>query len=162
MSFRSFWAQFGWMGVLIDSRLYLILAIFSVAVLAGSVLWVVRMARKPTLLSGHQRWTLLLLLLVFLTVAAAHVLYNLKFVQHQGRYLFPALLPIALAFALGLLEWPTLLGEAWLRRRSAGRCAPSVVSSLKGLAFSLFYIGFVALDVACLFLFIVPQLSPRS
>jgi hypothetical protein len=27
--------------------------------------------------------------------------YNLQFVQHQGRYLYTALIPIAIAFALG-------------------------------------------------------------
>ena len=73
------------------------------------------MTRRPALLSRTQRWILLLLLVVFLTVAAEHALYNFKFVQHQGRYLFPTLVPIALAFALGLLEWPTLLGEELLQ-----------------------------------------------
>jgi len=158
VSFRSFWAQFGWMGVLIDSRLYLLLAVVSPATTIGFVLWLVRIARKPALLSRYQRWALLLLLLVFISVAAEHVLYNLKFVQHQGRYLFPALVPIALAFALGLLEWPTLLGEALSRWLPRDKSAPALPSALKAVAFLIFYAGFVALDVVCLFLFIVPQL----
>jgi 4-amino-4-deoxy-L-arabinose transferase-like glycosyltransferase len=53
VSFRSFWAQFGWMGVLIDSRLYLMLAVLCVGVLVGLVLWLVRIARRPALLSTY-------------------------------------------------------------------------------------------------------------
>jgi hypothetical protein len=162
VSFRSFWAQFGWMGVLIDSRLYLILAVFSAAVTIGFVLWLVRMVRKPALLGRSQGWALALLLVVLLSVATAHVFYNFKFVQHQGRYLFPALVPIALAFALGALEWPTILGETLVRWFHPRKYTLSPVSTLKALTFSLFYVGFVVLDVACLFLFIVPQLHRHS
>jgi len=158
VSFRSFWAQFGWMGVLIDSRLYLLLAVVSLAITMGFVLWLVRVVRKPALLSTYQRWALLLLLLVFMSVAAEHVLYNLKFVQHQGRYLFPALVPIALAFALGLLEWPGLLYEGAVRLGPRFRFAAALPSAVKAAAFSAFYVAFLTLDVVCLYLFIVPQL----
>jgi hypothetical protein len=53
-------------------------------------------------------------LLTFLTYAW----YNTQFVQHQGRYLFTALIPIALAFALG---WEAAL---WPR---AGRILAAVL-----------------------------------
>lgn len=158
VSFRSFWAQFGWMGVLIDSRLYLFLALVSIAVGVGFVLWLVRVVRRGQILSGFQRWALVLLLVVLLTVVAGHVWYNLKFVQHQGRYLFSALVPISVAFALGLLEWPALLHEAAARLGPRFRFAAALPSALKGAAFSVFYVVFLALDVVCLYLFIVPQL----
>jgi hypothetical protein len=158
VSFRSFWAQFGWMGVLIDSRLYLFLALVSIAVGVGFVLWLVRVARRGQILSGFQRWALVLLLVVLLTVVAGHVWYNLKFVQHQGRYLFSALVPISVAFSLGLLEWPTRLWEATVRVRRRCPSATAPLRVLKGAAFSLFYVAFLALDVVCLYLFIVPQL----
>jgi uncharacterized integral membrane protein len=159
VSFHSFWAQFGWMGVLIDSRLYTLLALVSAAVTLGLVLWLVRFARNPALLSAFQRRALLLLLLVFIVVAAAHVSYNLKFVQHQGRYLYPALVPIGLAFALGLLEWPTLLGQALSRLLPRERWADTLASVLRGIAFSVFYVAFLALDAVSLYLFVVPQLQ---
>ena len=159
VSFRSFWAQFGWMGVLIDSRLYMLLALVSAAVTLGFVLWLLRIARNPALLSGFQRRALLLLLLLFILVAAAHVSYNLKFVQHQGRYLFPAVVPIGLAFALGLLEWPALLGQALPRLLPRARWAHSLPSVLRGAALLVFYIAFLALDAISLYLYIVPQLQ---
>jgi len=158
VSFRSFWAQFGWMGVLIDSRLYLMLAVLCVGVLVGLVLWLVRIARRPALLSTYERRALLLLLLVFLVVGAEHISYNLKFVQHQGRYLFPALVPISVAFALGLLECPRLLGYAAPRLWPPSSRVTALVPTLKAAILSVFYIGFLTLDVVCLYIFIVPQL----
>ncbi|HEM62203.1 MAG TPA: DUF2142 domain-containing protein [Chloroflexi bacterium] len=159
VSFRSFWAQFGWMGVLIDSRLYLFLAVASLTVCVAFIVWLVRIARHPALVSRYQRWALLLLLLVFLLVAAAHASYNLKFVQHQGRYLFPALVPIAVAWALGLLEWPSLIGQITTKLGAARSRATMLVPVLRGAAFCAFYLGFLVLDLVCLYLFIVPQLG---
>ncbi len=45
-SFRSFWGQFGWMGVLLDERLYQALAILSALALIGFLLWSVRAWRR--------------------------------------------------------------------------------------------------------------------
>jgi 4-amino-4-deoxy-L-arabinose transferase-like glycosyltransferase len=159
VSFHSFWAQFGWMGVLIDSRLYLLLAVVSAAVVVGFLLWLWRIARNPALLRGFQRWSLLLLLLVFVLVAAAHVSYNLKFVQHQGRYLFPALVPIGLAFALGLSEWVRLTALFLARLPLPRRLHRSLLPLLQSVVFFLFCLGFALLDLGCLYLFIVPQLQ---
>ncbi len=158
VSFRSFWAQFGWMGVLVDSRLYLLLAVVSALVLAGFVLWLVRVARHSVLLDQFQRWALLLLLLVFVLVAAAHVSYNLKFVQHQGRYLFPALVPIGLAFSLGLSEWVLLGAKSLARLPVARRARIAALPILQSATFFILYLGFALLDLGCLYLFIVPQL----
>ena len=41
------------------------------------------------------------LTLWFALTFGGYVYYNLTFVQHQGRYLFPALIPIGLVFAIG-------------------------------------------------------------
>jgi 4-amino-4-deoxy-L-arabinose transferase-like glycosyltransferase len=158
VSFRSFWAQFGWMGVLIDSRLYLLLGVLSMAVAVGLVLWVWRVARSPEKLTRFQRWALLLLLLVFLVVAAAHVSYNLKFVQHQGRYLFPALAPIAIAFALGLSEWVLLVARLLARLPLPRRVHASLPAILESVVLLVLCLGFALLDLGCLYLFIVPQL----
>ncbi len=157
VSFHSFWAQFGWMGILIDSRLYALLGLVSILVSVGLILFLVRAIRDRRALSRFQWWALGLLCLVFVLVTAGHMLYNLKFVQHQGRYLFPALVPIGLAFALGFGEWTDifirLLSQLPLPKR-AQELVPNIV---KGTAFALFYVGFLMLDVACLYLFIVPH-----
>lgn len=159
VSFRSFWAQFGWMGVLIDSRLYLLLAIVSAAMALGFVLWLWRVARDRALLAGFQRWALLLLLLVFLVVAAEHISYNLKFVQPQGRYLFPALVPIGLALALGISEWVLLAAHLTARLAPPRPVHASLPAILQTAAFAVYCLGFVLLDLGCLYLFIVPQLQ---
>lgn len=47
----------------------------------------------------------LLLLSIWLAgTAAGYVWWNLSYLQHQGRYLFPAIVPLGLAFTLGLRE----------------------------------------------------------
>jgi hypothetical protein len=103
-TFRSFWAQFGWMGVLVDERIYLLLALLCVIVSLGFLIYLARMIRQRDTLSAYQKAALgLLALSAFLTLLS-YLWYNCKFVQHQGRYLFPALVPLGLFFALGLLE----------------------------------------------------------
>ncbi|MBP8949305.1 MAG: hypothetical protein KBG73_10720, partial [Candidatus Promineofilum sp.] len=44
-----------------------------------------------------------------------HVAYNLTFVQHQGRYLYPALIPIAVGFVAGLGYWLRPVVRRWPR-----------------------------------------------
>jgi hypothetical protein len=68
--------------------------------------------------------------------------YNLTFVQHQGRYLFPALIPLGTAAALGLSTVARVLPQrirAWM------------IGAL--------FAGLAALDVYCLFKFIIPFLA---
>jgi hypothetical protein len=112
-TFRSFWAQFGWMGVLVDQRIYLALAVFTGLLGIGFALFLRRMAQQPPTAgpepetarpSAKQRRALAILALSALLTMAVYVGYNLKFVQHQGRYLFPALGPLSLAAALSLRE----------------------------------------------------------
>jgi hypothetical protein len=103
-TFRSFWAQFGWMGVLVDQRIYLLLALLCAIVGLGFLFYLARVVRRRDTLSAYQKAALgLLALSAFLTLLS-YLWYNCKFVQHQGRYLFPALVPLGLFFALGLRE----------------------------------------------------------
>jgi 4-amino-4-deoxy-L-arabinose transferase-like glycosyltransferase len=107
-TFPSFWGQFGWMAVPLPSAIYRALLLFSILLAVGFVIRLSRERRSQS--SGllvYQSTTLLVLsaLLTF----AAFVWYNLTFVQHQGRYLFPALIPLATAAALGLDTWTTAL-----------------------------------------------------
>ena len=80
-----------------------------------------------------------------LIVLTAFLYYNIEFVQWQGRYLFPALIPIALALAAGLDAWRAKLLGNWQSSRW-----------LTALAMMCLF----ALDIYLLFRVIVPGLSP--
>ncbi len=112
-TFRSFWGVFGWMGVFMDDRVYLFLTIFTIlaAVGLGYQLW--RWRSHEFVLTPAQMRGCGLLLAQLVAVVAAYLWYNIDFVQHQGRYLFPALLPIGLAVAIGLLGLFSVRGSRW-------------------------------------------------
>ena len=115
-------------------------ALLSALLLAGFLWWLFD-RRRPRLASAQRSGLILLLasssftLLVFLW-------YNLTFVQHQGRYLFPALIPIGTAAALGL----SILTRTFPDRVGAWTTAS-------------FFAGMALLDVYCLFRFIIPFLA---
>ncbi|MBI4299880.1 MAG: hypothetical protein HY677_02000 [Chloroflexi bacterium] len=110
--YKSFWAQLGWMGVPASNRIYELLGVVSIASGLGLLLFAGRRLLRPLQLSASQRSALLLLLTSFALVFLAWFVYNLTFIQPQGRYLFPALIPIGTFFALGLNELsPQRLGK---------------------------------------------------
>ncbi|MGE3269296.1 MAG: hypothetical protein AB7P40_11140 [Chloroflexota bacterium] len=95
--FRSFWGMFGWMGVVLDDGFYILYLVLTVLGIVGvEIGW---LARTPLRLKhcGLLTWAALL---VFGEVAY----YNLTFIQPQGRYLFPALVPVALFLSSGWLQ----------------------------------------------------------
>ena len=139
-TFQSFWGQFGWMGVLLPARIYQALALLSALLVAGFLWWL--FGRRRPRLAATQRAGALLLLASFLFVLLEYLVYNLTFLQHQGRYLFPALISIGVAAALGLSKLAGVLPQrtrAW--------------------ALALFFAGLAMFDVYCLFRFIVPSLA---
>ncbi|MBU0702342.1 MAG: DUF2142 domain-containing protein [Chloroflexi bacterium] len=139
-TFQSFWGQFGWMGVLLPARIYQALALLSALLVAGFLWWL--FGRRRPRLAATQRAGALLLLASFLFVLLEYLGYNLTFLQHQGRYLFPALISIGVATALGLSKLAGVLPQrtrAW--------------------ALALFFAGLAMFDVYCLFRFIVPSLA---
>jgi 4-amino-4-deoxy-L-arabinose transferase-like glycosyltransferase len=148
-TFRSFWGQFGWMGVLMDSRVYQLLLLFSVAVIAGLFWRLVHAGSSASEAPSRRDVPVLRIVLgsTFLLNLALYLFYNVNFVQHQGRYLFAALIPIAVAVAAGI--------DAWIRPVAA-RWAP-----IHWLMPSLFAIALVGLDLMALFRYIVPQLAAR-
>jgi 4-amino-4-deoxy-L-arabinose transferase-like glycosyltransferase len=96
--FRSFWAQFGWMAVVIDPRLYWLFLLFMLLAAVG--LWRFWREELPSWpLAGIVRLRFLLAALGL--VAVEVVAYNLSFIQAQGRYLYPAILPLGVLLALG-------------------------------------------------------------
>ncbi len=112
-TFRSFWGVFGWMGVFMDERVYLFLTIFTLLTASGVGYQLWRWRRHEFMLTEAQMRGIWLLLAQLVAVVAAYLWYNLDFVQHQGRYLFPALLPISLAIAIGLLGLFSARGSRW-------------------------------------------------
>ena len=100
----------------------------------GLFLW--RVAFTKGLLEPYQKRALLFMGLALGVVVVQVAFYNLTFIQAQGRYLYPALLPIALIFVLGLRELMSPLHSRVM-----------MVLSLGSLA---------ALNLVCLTRFVVP------
>jgi 4-amino-4-deoxy-L-arabinose transferase-like glycosyltransferase len=184
-SFRSFWGQFGWMGVLLDQRLYQALALFSALALIGFALWIFRAWHRRRQIPGWQWAAGGLLALSLLLTLASYVWYNASFLQHQGRYLFRALVPIGLAVAIGWRELAQreralplagllLVGGMLLRVVGLLSNWGLLILFLTALAFVIRrflpsrwdplthaapYLFLILLDLASLFLFVVPQLA---
>jgi 4-amino-4-deoxy-L-arabinose transferase-like glycosyltransferase len=139
-TFQSFWGQFGWMAVVLPTRLYQALLLFSVLLGSGFAWWL--FDRRRPRLTPTQRTGLTLFLVTAALTMLQYVGYNLTFVQHQGRYLFYALIPIGTAATLGLGALASLFPE---RMRAWAMAAP--------------FAGLAVLDVYCLFKFIIPFLA---
>lgn len=142
-TFNSFWGQFGWMTVPMTypSWLYPLLWLFTGLAIAGLIATAIQ-GRKT--LRSYLLAILVLCTLLILTLGV-HIVYNLTFVQHQGRYLFPALIPIALGLAVGLGFWVRPFRKRW----------PNAIYIIPlGLGLAL-----IALDLYALFRVIVPALA---
>lgn len=148
-TFQSFWGQFGWMGVVMDWRVYLALGLYSAALTVGTIGAAVR---RPSLTTA-QRDGLTILGVSGLLTLAVYLYYNVSFVQHQGRYLFPALIPLGLAAAVGIAQWVHwLMVAARLKGRKVGQW---VEWSLTFAPIAVM----AALDVLALYRFIIPALK---
>ena len=76
---------------------------------------------------------------------AVYLSYNVTFVQHQGRYLFSALLPIGIGVAAA---WALIVRPLSDRYPTAAYLLPLVLAVL-----------LVGLDLLALYRFIVPALT---
>lgn len=135
-TFQSFWGQFGWMSVVLDARLYALMAAFT---LASAGLFV--LGWRTMNLTRRQRAQLGLFGLLTALAAAAFIWYNLQFVQHQGRYLYPALVPLATAASIG---WHGLVARS---------------PRLQPWLWVAFAVGFAALDAYLLWRVILPAMA---
>ena len=140
-TFRSFWGQFGWMALPLDTVLggwiYRGFGLLLLAGLSGALLASRRNEKAPA------AWVLLPVIVLIALLQFAY--YNIEFQQWQGRYLFPALIPIAFLLAYGVDDWRGRLPQNWGWTRW-----------LTPLALS----GLFMLDIYLLFRVIVPGLSP--
>ena len=155
-TFQSFWGQFGWMGVVMDQRVYLALLVFSAGLLLGLAGTAVDYWRSGQRLRPEQADLTVVLAFALVLAVAVYLYYNLTFVQFQGRYLYPALPIIALGAALALRQWARWL-TAWLRPQHPA------VRQWAAWALPLVPIGLMAaLDVFALYRFIIPALTLHS
>jgi len=95
----SFVGQFGYMHILLPTAVY---------VAAWAVLgWLAyRWARASRAWNwGNARPMHLVCAVEALAVLATYIAFNLEYVQPQARYFFPALGPISVALAIGLVDW---------------------------------------------------------
>ena len=90
-------------------------ALLVLAGVAGAIF-----ARRLGLASGQgparqpiARPVCIILLTTVLLVVLQFLYYNIEFQQWQGRYLFPALIPIAVILVYGLDYWRARLLSRW-------------------------------------------------
>ncbi len=172
-TYRSFWGQFGWMSTPMPDREYLILGVMSVIALIGWIGWLAARGNPTGALRGLQdarskvshstqpSYGGALLSLWFVLTVGGYLYYNVTFVQHQGRYLFPALIPIGLAFAIGwwqILEKIKQLGTRLLSRST--RDWRPWLDQAQLIIFALVFIYLARLDLVALQRYIIPYLSP--
>ncbi len=112
-TYHSFWGQFGWMALPMPAWIYLLIGLLLLVCLVGLLLAAWSARRAPP----DAGWSVTGMLgLVALLALLAYVYYNTEFLQFQGRYMYPGLLPFALGLALGLdaLRARIIRRGAWL------------------------------------------------
>jgi hypothetical protein len=155
-TFQSFWGQFGWMGVVMDQRVYLALLVFSAGLLIGLLGAAIAFRRAGRRLRPEQvDWLALLAVAVVLAVLV-YLYYNLTFVQFQGRYLYPALPILALGAAIALRQWARWLAAILPARQAGWRQRAEWALPLVPIALM------AALDLFALYRFIIPALTRVS
>ena len=119
-TFCSFWAVYGTargaeLGIprFLPPQIYLLMGIACLCAAAGLARLHVQ---RKTLFRGWQIQAFQVFFLTIALVGAAYLAFITKYFQMQGRYLFPAMLPIALVFAAGFRG---LFVERWKDPASA-------------------------------------------
>ena len=109
--FRSFWGVFGGLTLPYPEAVYTALGILTLIATVGFLLWVWQRARRlepEQYLFHNVRFMQGMLAFTWLGILlAAWMRFMLVAPAAQGRYLFPALPALALAFGLAICLWPT-------------------------------------------------------
>ena len=106
-TFQSYWGQFGWMAYPMQPRIYQVLRILVFVLMLGAVVGGGRLSRS----TRWQREYFILWGITIILVTSQFGLYNTSFVQFQGRYLYPALIPFAFLLAYGFYSWVNLVAK---------------------------------------------------
>jgi 4-amino-4-deoxy-L-arabinose transferase-like glycosyltransferase len=96
---RSFFGVFGYMDIFWPSWLYITLILTFVALFLG---WLFRVRHGE---EREYRSVMYIQVAFTLVIVLLFIQFNMQYFQGQGRYLFPALGPIAIVFAQGLLYY---------------------------------------------------------
>ena len=120
--FESFWGCFGWMNLKLPAAIYLALAGMTGLAVAG--LGIDLGKDRP-----QRSRPLALLGLPVVIAGGLLVLLNLSFTQPQGRYLFPALVPLALLLAAGLRHAAEISARLFDLDRKTARQLPALVTA---------------------------------
>lgn len=136
-TFASFWGVFGHMRVFMATWIYFLLGLATLAsgiALAPAISYCIK-GREEVRTSQVIKYSLMLYGATLLLVLVAFVTFNFKYFQAQGRYLYPALIPISLFWVLGIRQvFPS----------SVRKFAPSfVIICMLSLAFYAL-VGYVA------------------
>ncbi len=173
-TFTSFFGQFGWMGLFMPTWAYWFVLAFLGMVISGGVIGVLLHVRTPDPqrvgldavspmkraeqpasaglvplpeVLNLRRLAWAILALTTLLAVLQYLYYNTEFVQFQGRYLYPALIPLAIFAALGLDAWRRLLARLSGDRPALAWLTPVIAALF--IPLSLFMIWRV-----------IPQLAP--
>lgn len=147
-TYKSFWGQFGWMAVPMPNQVYALFGIFTVLAIFGWFLPLLSDRSRSYPVAESQPFSFVLLLTTILVVAQ-YIVYNLNYVQFQGRYLFTALVPIAIFITWGYLNLSTSIRYLCSERFSRW------VSSFP----LLMVIWFPPFAVYALFTYLIPNLG---
>ncbi|MFQ6015888.1 MAG: hypothetical protein ACE5NP_10660 [Anaerolineae bacterium] len=114
LTFASFWGLFGAMNVRLAYLWYKVLGGISLASIVGLLIWLMQLFKHRQQPPSWQRKSMALLLAcVVFAVVPLFLLFVLYFdrvgpyaqgVYAQGRYVFPAIVPIAVLFLLGVQQ----------------------------------------------------------
>ncbi len=97
-TFASFWGVFGHMKVFMPTWTYLALAAVTLVALVGSIRPFITLNREST----ERRHALIVMAALAVLVLLSFIRFNLTYFQAQGRYLYPAIIPISLAMVIGI------------------------------------------------------------
>ena len=109
-TFHSFWGVFGHMNVFMPSWAYIGLAATSLCVIVACLRVEIELRAE----SAQTRDILLIYNVVLLLVLLAFLQFNASYFQTQGRYLYPALVPISAFWVLGVRRLLPARMRSWM------------------------------------------------
>jgi 4-amino-4-deoxy-L-arabinose transferase-like glycosyltransferase len=158
-TFNSFWGQFGWMALPLPAHLYSVTIAGLTFALAGWVIDLSILRHREEATPPEQRSVWLILALTTVLSILAFIYYNTEFEQHQGRYLFPLLIPLALVLALGVDGWRQLVMERIINPGTQDGQNPRLVVYFPWLTVIVF-LPLALVDLWLLWRVVVPNLQP--
>lgn len=131
-SFKSFWAVFGTAEsarigkpVFLPDQVYLLFLLLTGMMIVGLSILHFRAKKEFDQVQRYAIWVLFLMLGL---TGLSFLLFLMRYFQTQGRYLYPAMLPIAILFALG---WRAVLPEKY--QRTGSGLLVGLLAALSGL-----------------------------